>query len=447
MAELVIRGCGILTMNPAREQLANGDIHIQDGRLSHVGAPLAAVPAGAEVIDGSGKVAIPGFISCHHHLFQCLLRGFAPNTDLLQWLSACILPTTPHFRPEDLYWGARLNLAECLESGVTTTVDWAYNLHSVEHAEATLDGIEESGARVHFAYGPSLLDGSSFDVALEHLETVRARRFGGGRTAGRVMLWAGLGGPNFQPMERVREEMECVRGWGLPIHIHLGENRAQGPRDAVECLDRIDALGPDLLLAHAIHFVDGDLPMLARSGTKVSYNVLSNMRVASGICPVVDMRELGIDIGLGIDGAAANDNNDYFALMRASIGVQRLRWLRGDCVTVDDIMEMATLGGAKCLGQEREIGSLEVGKRADVVLIDPHSLNFKPLNNFLTQLIFCGQPRNVDTVIVDGRVVKRNGAMVGIDVDDLLAHCDRSTRYLIDKGGCPRDPICRGLER
>ena len=444
MAGLVIRGCGILTMNPAREQIASGDIHIEDGRLVHVGPPLPAVPKGAEVIDGRGKVATPGFISCHHHLFQCLLRGFAPNTDLLEWLAGCILPTTPHFRPEDLYWGARLNLAECLESGVTTTVDWSYNLHSVEHAEATLEGIQDSGSRVIFAYGPSLID-ECFDVDLKHIETVRARHFGGGSEAGRVTLWAGLGGPNFQPMERVQEEMECVRGWGLPIHIHLGENKDQGPKNAVEVLDRIGALGPDLLLAHAIHFLDGDLPILARTGTKISYNVLSNMRVGSGICRVVEMKKLGMDMGLGIDGAAANDNNDYFALMRASVGAQRMHWMQGDCVTVDEIMDMATLGGAKCLGQEKEIGSLEKGKRADVVLIDPHSLNFKPLNNFVPQLIFCGQPRNVDTVIVDGRVVKRNGEMVGVDVNDLLAKCDESTRYLIGKGGLTRDPICSAL--
>ncbi len=444
MAGLVIRGCGIVTMNPARELIGSGDIHVENGRLVHVGPPLASVPAGAEVIDGRGKVAIPGLISCHHHLFQCLLRGFSPNTDLLQWLAGCILPTTPHFRPEDLYWGARLNLAECLESGVTTTVDWSYNLHTLEHGEATLEGIRDSGARVAFAYGPSLIN-ECFDVDLKNIETMRARHFGGGREAGRVTLWAGLGGPNFQPMERVQEEMECVRKWGLPIHIHLGENRAQGPKNAVEVLDRIGALGPDLLLAHAIHFIEGDLPMLARTGTKISYNVLSNMRVASGICRVVEMRKLGIDVALGIDGAAANDNNDYFALMRASVGVQRLQWLTGDCVTVDDIMEMATLGGAKALGMEREIGSLEKGKRADVVLIDPHSLNFKPLNNFVTQLIFCAQPRNVDTVLVDGRVVKRKGEMVGIDVDDLLAKCEASTRYLIDKGGLTRDAVCHAL--
>lgn len=444
MAGLVIRGCGIVTMNPARELIGSGDIHVENGRLVHVGPPLASLPAGAEVIDGRGKVAIPGLISCHHHLFQCLLRGFSPNTDLLEWLAGCILPTTPHFRPEDLYWGARLNLAECLESGVTTTVDWSYNLHSLEHGEATLEGIRDSGARVAFAYGPSLIN-ECFDVDLKNIETMQARHFGGGRESGRVTLWAGLGGPNFQPMERVREEFECVRKWGLPIHIHLGENRRQEPKNAVELLDRIGGLGPDLLLAHAIHFIDGDLPALARSGTKISYNVLSNMRVASGICRVVEMRKLGIDVALGIDGAAANDNNDYFALMRASVGVQRLQWMTGDCVTVDDIMEMATLGGAKALGMEREIGSLEKGKRADVVLIDPHSLNFKPLNNFVTQLIFCAQPRNVDTVLVDGRVVKRKGEMVGIDVEDLLAKCETSTRYLIDKGGLTRDAICHTL--
>ena len=115
--------------------------------------------------------------------------------------------------------------------------------------------------------------------------------------------------------------------------------------------------------------------------------------------------------------------------------------MEGDCLTVNDVLEMATIEGAKCLGQEKEIGSLEEGKRADVVLIDPHSLNFKPLNNFVAQLVFCGEPRNVDTVIVDGQVRKRKGELVGVDVDDLLARCEASTRHLVQNGGLRRDRI------
>ena len=440
MPETVIRGCGIVTMNPAREQILSGDIHIDRGRLLHVGPPLASLPEGADVIDGRGKVALPGFISCHHHLTQSLLRGFAADSDLLEWLAACIRPTGPHLRPEDVYWGSRLTLAECLESGVTTTMDWSYALNSLEHVGAAVDGIRDSGARVHLAYGPSLVD-DKVDVNLQLLGEVRDRFFGADREPKTVTLWAGFGGPNFQSLERVREEMACARQWGLPVHIHLAENKANGPPDAVEVLEKIGALGPHLLLAHAIHLRDQDLPILARTRTKISYNALSNMRLASGICRVVELRQHGVDVGLGLDGSASADNNDYLALLRASVGLQRARWMEGDCLTVNDVLEMATIEGAKCLGQKKEIGSLEEGKRADVVLIDPHSLNFKPLNNFVAQLVFCGEPRNVDTVIVDGQVRKRKGELVGVDVDDLLARCEASTRHLVQNGGLRRDRI------
>ena len=123
MPGLVIRGCGIFTMNRSREQIPTGDIHIASGRLVHVGLPLAEMPEGVDVIDARGKVAIPGFVSTHHHLFQSLLRGFAPNADTLEWLPTCIFSTSPHSRPEDLYWAARLTLAECIDSGVTTVMD------------------------------------------------------------------------------------------------------------------------------------------------------------------------------------------------------------------------------------------------------------------------------------------------------------------------------------
>ena len=427
-------------MNAGREDIPSGDIVVEGGRLVHVGAPVSPSPPGAQVIDGRGKIAVPGFINAHHHLFQSLLRGLSPNENLLQWIESCILATTPHFRPEDLYWGVRLSLAECVESGVTTTIDWAYNLHSLEHAAATFEAMRDSGVRVHYAFGPSLL-GGNFDLDLKRLEDFRALHFGGGRRSGRLTLWAGPGGPNFQPEGRVREEVECVRGWGLPLHVHVGENVAQEPRDALEVLGRCGALGPHLLLAHAIHLRDSDLDLLASTGTKVSYNTLSNMRVASGICRVVEMRARGVDVGLGLDGSAASDNNDYFALMRAALGLQRARWLRADCLTVEDIVQMATIEGARCLGQDAEVGSLESGKRADFLLIEPRTLNFMPSNRFVSQLIFCAQPRNVDTVIVDGQVLKRGGELVGVEVEELLDRCQRAAGAVTGKAGLPRDPM------
>ena len=275
-----------------------------------------------------------------------------------------------------------------------------------------------------------------------HVEQKRARYFGGARTAGRLTLWTGLGGPLFQPEDRVREEVEHSQALGLPIHMHAIENQAQEPKDALEILDRCGAMGPQLLLAHAIYLRDSDLDLVARTNTKISYNPLSNMRAGGGICRVVEMRAQGIDMSLGIDGSVANDNSDFFTLMRAGLGLQRAHWMRADCLSVDDIVEMATIGGARGLGQEDDTGSLEAGKRADVVLSDPDSVNFLPLNNSVLQLVFCGQPRNVDTVIVDGQVLKHKGEFVGVDLGELLAKSEEAARAIIDKAGLKRDPIC-----
>ncbi|MGH7905190.1 MAG: amidohydrolase family protein [Candidatus Binataceae bacterium] len=429
-------------MNPAVEIFSSGDIYIEDDRIiaaeDAVSIPPASTP---EVIDGRGKIAIPGFISAHHHLFQSLLRGLQPNSRLPEWLSGCILPIGPRLSPDDLYWAVRLSLAECIESGVTSIVDWAYNLHSAEHAAATLTAMRDSGARVHFAYGPSMAKGwGDFDVRLGEFEQIRADYFGGRNQDGRIRLWLGLGGPELQDEGAFREQFAYARRQQLHVHMHLRELELLEPKDAVARLDRWGLLGPDLLLAHAVDLREDDPEILAQSGTKVSYNPLSNMRLGHGICRAVELRQHGVGVALGLDGAASNDNNDYFTLMRAALGLQRARLLRADCITPDDILQMATAEGAGCLGDDGA-GIIAPGKKADLLLIDPNTLNLTPLNNFVAQLVFCAQPRNVDTVIIDGCILKRDGGLVNTDIDEIMARCRIISRRLLTEAGVAHSPV------
>jgi 5-methylthioadenosine/S-adenosylhomocysteine deaminase len=441
MAGLLIQGCAIVTMNPAGDTFPVGDVLIENGRISSVGPRAGRPSENVEIIDGRGKVAMPGFVNAHHHLFQCLLRGLAPNARLPNWLAGCLLLVGPHLTPDDLHWAVRLSLAECIESGVTSTIDWAFNLHSAEHAAATIEGAEKSGMRVHFAYGPSLARGwGDFDIRRADFERIRADYFRGGRDAGRLRLWLGLGGPELQEEKSFRDEFAMAREYGLQVHIHLREVETMGPADAAAKLRDWGLLGPDLLLAHAVHLRDEDIGLLAESGTKVSYNPLSNMRLGSGICRVIELRRAGVDVALGLDGSASNDNNDYFGLMRAAIGLQRARHLSADCLTVDDLLRMATVEGACALG-DSEVGMLAPGMKADVILIDPETLNFTPLNEFVAQLIFCGQPRNVDSVIVDGRVLKRGGELVGVDREEIMAKCRGAARRLLEVGQVSHRPL------
>ncbi len=444
MAGLLIRGCGILTMNSAGETFPAGDILIEDDRLISVGPLREPVPDQVEVIDGRGKIAMPGFVNAHHHLFQSLLRGLAPNSRLPNWLTGCLLLVGPHLAPEDLHWAVRLSLAECIESGVTSTIDWAFSLHSVEHAAATLEGAQASGVRIHFAYGPSMAGGwNDFDIRRDDFERIRERYFDGRPAAGRMRLWLGLGGPELQPEKSFRDEFALARKYGLNVHIHLREVETLEPADAVERMRDWGLLGPDLLLAHAVHLRDRDIGLLAESGTKVSYNPLSNMRLGSGICRVVELRRAGVDVALGLDGSASSDNNDYFALMRSAIGLQRARHLSADCLPVDELLRMATVDGARALG-DGEVGVLAPGMKADLILIDPGTLNFTPLNDFVAQLVFCGQPRNVDTVIVDGRILKRGGELVGVDREEIMSKCRAAARRLLSAGQVRHRPLLAG---
>jgi len=428
-------------MNPANEIFAAGDVLIENGRIASVGQRSGPLPRDIEIIDGRGKIAMPGFVNAHHHLFQSLLRGLAPNARLPNWLTGCLLLVGPHLTPEDLHWAVRLTLAECIESGVTSTIDWAFNLHSVEHAAATIEGAKASGMRVHFAYGPSMAAGwNDFDIRRGDFERIRADYFKGGCEAGRIRLWLGLGGPELQAEKSFRDEFAVAREYGLHVHIHLREVETLEPADAVDRLSKWRLLGPDLLLAHAVHLRDRDIELLAKSDTKVSYNPLSNMRLGSGICRVVELRRAGVDVALGLDGSASNDNNDYFALMRAAVGLQRARLLSADCITVEDLLRMATVEGARALG-DSEVGMLVAGKKADIILIDPATLNFTPLNEFVAQLVFCAQPRNVDTVIIDGRILKRAGKLVGIDSEEIMMKCRAATHRLLAAGQVSHQPL------
>ncbi|MGH7905406.1 MAG: amidohydrolase family protein [Candidatus Binataceae bacterium] len=437
MGKIIIRGCAIMTMNRARECFSGGEIWIDGNQLTYVGAqpPDMAAPAEAEVIDGREKVALPGFINAHHHLFMTLLRGLSPDSRLPQWLASCIRPAGPHLRPEDLYLAARLGLAECVDSGVTSTMDWASNLHTTEHAAAILEAMRDSGARVHFAYGPSSARGMwDYELHVNEFEEIRARYFANGDWAGRIRLWAGLGGPENRAENLFREEFSLARQYGLGVHIHLREIAGQPPDNIVERMEKWGVLGPHLLLAHAIHLDDGELDLLGRTGTRVSYNALSNMRLGSGICRVVEMRRRQIGVALGLDGSACNDNSDFFALMRAGLGLQRARHERADCLTVTDILSMATADGAHCLGDD-DVGVLEAGKKADLILLDCDACNFAPVNDFVSQTVLCGQPRNVDTVIVDGRILKRRGELQGIDMNQLIGKCREASKRLLSEAG------------
>jgi 5-methylthioadenosine/S-adenosylhomocysteine deaminase len=401
----------VLTMDPAigagelgvREHV---DILLEGGRIGRIGPGLKA--AGAQVVDATGKIVLPGFVDTHNHLWQSLIRGCGAGLDLAGWQAACELPLARFdFQPRDVYRGARLSTVDLVGTGVTTVVDWSHAL-TPRFAEESVQALTDSGLRFVFAYR-----GSVDPATIAHMKHVKRTLIDPNpRATFQVASHPAIAPPALAGLTAMSD---LARELGVKLHVHLLENVAQTRDGALEALTRAGALGPGLLGAHGIHLTDADIELLARHGAGVAHNPLSNMRLASGIIRLPALKQAGVQVGLGLDGGA-NDTSDMFATMRAAVGLQRATHLSAATPpTVSGALRMATIDGAKLLDLDQRIGSLTPGKQADLIVLDPGAVNFAPRVDWISQIVFNGQPVNVEWVFVNGRALKARGRLVGVE--------------------------------
>jgi 5-methylthioadenosine/S-adenosylhomocysteine deaminase len=401
---IVIRNASlVLTMDPKLGegplgQLRDADVLIDHDRIGAVGKHLAA--GGATALDGHDKIVLPGFVDTHNHLWQTLIRGCATDQELNGWLRGCVLPLYSASVPApisgaDGYAGARLGTLDVISSGVTTVTDWSHAFNA-DFARGNLRALQDSRLRFVFAYGANRQPATLAEIRrvkresidpdpLAHLE------IGVHPTAANY--------DNTVAAQRLAEEL------GVPLNVHLHESPADPATGQLDALRRAGALRPGLVTDHTIQMTDADLDELAAHDVRVAHNPLSNMRLASGIARVPDMRARNMKVGLGLDGGT-DDGSDMFADMKAAVGLQRaVSHDPARFPTPPDVLRMATLGGAEVLGLDGQIGSLTPGKQADVQLINPAALDFAPQLDWVSQLVFNGQPANVEWVFVAGRRV------------------------------------------
>ena len=400
----------VLTMDPAlgtgqlgvREQV---DLLLEGDTIARIGPGLKA--EGARVIDARGKIVLPGFVDTHDHLYQSLIRGCGTDQDLNGWLRACVIPLNRfEFRPGDVYQGVRLSTLDLISTGVTTVVDWSPP-STPGFAEDNVRALLDSGLRFAFAYR-----GTPDPAVIAHMRRVKRTLIDPSpRATFQVGSRPGTG-PNVLPALLAMSDL--AKELGVKLHVHLLENVSQTQEQVFESLAQAGALGPSLLGAHGIHLSDAEIQLLAKHDARVMHNPLSNMRLASGIIRLPELKQAGVQVGLGLDGGT-NDTADMFANMRAAVGLQRAKLLTASTVpTVEGVLRMATIDGAKLLDMDRQIGSLTPGKKADLIILDPRAVNFAPRVDWISQLVFNGQPSNVEWVLVDGRALKARGRLVGV---------------------------------
>jgi cytosine/adenosine deaminase-related metal-dependent hydrolase len=431
---LVFRGGTVLTMDASSTVLTDADVLVVGDRIEAVG-PRLEVPEGTQEIDAAGGIVMPGMIDTHRHMWQTAMRGYGADWTLTQYFVWYYLEHGKKFRAEDIAAGNRLAAIESLDAGVTTTLDWSHNLQSVDHAEAALDALRSVPGRFVLAYG-NIQAGPwewTADPAvrsfLERLRDAKDDRLG-------VQIAFDVTG---DPAFPEKAAFEVARELGLPVTTHAGVWGATSDTGIQQMYDG-GFMTPETTYVHASTLTRDSYQRIAATGGSISVATESECSAGQGHAPTEQVLQYGIPVSLSMD-TSVWWSGDMFSAMRSTLNADRMSehltaHLTGDTIThlrlrAKDVVEWCTRGGAHTLGRDADLGSLEVGKKADVVLIknDSSPVSFPVLNPF-GHVAFQAQRGDVHTVVVDGRVVKSDGRLVGIDLAPVRAEIENTIDHL-----------------
>jgi cytosine/adenosine deaminase-related metal-dependent hydrolase len=409
--EILIRGAHVLTMDPALGDLANGDVHVRDGRIVAVGEGLQA--PGALVIEGRDRLVLPGLIETHWHLWTTMLRSMAGDV-----AEHGYFPTSrsigTFYTAADMFISGRLACAEALSAGITFVHDWCHNVRSPAFAEEAIRALRESGVRARFSYGTPAGQSNDATIDLDDLRRLRQRwnEYADGDRLTLGLAWRGVGS------EAARRDYAAARDLDLPVSVHV--NNFPASAGGIAAIADAGLLGPHVQLIHAIWSSAEEIAAVAASGASLSLSPYTEMRIGFGFPMTGEYLAAGVPIGLSVDTPTLSGNADMFAIMKAIQNVENARARDEFKLTARRVLELATIEGARSIGLDDRIGSLTPGKCADLIVVDTRQINLAVLTDPAHLLVEAAQPANVDTVIVDGRVLKSGGRLTAIDVDGLV---------------------------
>ena len=388
---------------------------------------------------------MPGMTNAHTHLFQTMFRGLADDKSLLDWLRDCIWPAAIHLDAEIARAAALVGLVENLRGGATAVIDHQY-IHTDEGInDAVCRAADQLGVRFLLAHGwadrnyhPALEQ--TAEQAVARAEAARSRWDGHDDDRIRVELAPLI--PWGCSDEAMRTTVAAARGWGRGTHIHCAETAVEvdmsleerGVRH-VTWLDSLGVLGPDLQLAHSVWVDDDELDLIAASGSVVVHCPVSNMYLASGVAPIAGMRARGITVALASDGPGSNNRQDMFEVLKATVLLQKVHHLDALVLQPADVLQMACRGGAAAFGMRDSFGALVEGQRADLLVVDLRSPFVAPVHRIPSALVYNATPRDLRYVVVDGRIVIRDGALVAVDERQIMVRAGDAARRLFDRAG------------
>ncbi|MFY1691740.1 amidohydrolase family protein [Plantactinospora sp. WMMB782] len=436
---VLLRNGLVLTMDDAHTVLPGGDVLVVGDRIAEVGVGLTA-PEGAREIDASGGIVMPGMIDTHRHMWQTAMRGYGADWTLTQYFVWYYLESGKLFRPEDIYAGNLLAAIEAIDAGVTTTVDWSHGLRTPQHADAAVDALEAVPGRFVLAYGNIQQGPWEWATSPEFRDFVQRRIAGRGDMLGFQMAFDVTGDPAFPE----RAAFEVARELGVPVTTHAGVWGATND-DGIRLMHENGFMTPATVYVHAATLTRDSYNRIAATGGSVSVSTESEQSAGQGYPPTWQLRHHDIPVSLSMD-TSVWWSGDLFTAMRATLGADRSRehleaHARQDTIThchlrAEQVVEWATRGGSRALGLDDRVGSLEPGKKADVVLVknDDSPVMFPILNPY-GHVAFQAQRGDVHTVLVDGRLVKHEHRLVGVDLGRARQEVERTVEYLVGSMG------------
>ncbi|RST76503.1 5'-deoxyadenosine deaminase [Siminovitchia acidinfaciens] len=439
MPSILIKNAQIITMN-AQEEIVQGDLLIVDDKIKSIGKDLGN--KADRVIDATNKTVIPGFIQTHIHLCQTLFRGQADDLELMDWLQKRIWPLEASHDEESSYYSAMLGLGELIQSGTTTIVD----METVNHTESAFQAMAESGIRC--LAGKVMMDMGDDVPDLLREDTAKSIQ----QSVDLLEKWNGYDNDRIQYAFCPRFVVSCTEEllvqvrdlsnhYKVKVHTHASENRKEieiveqqrGMRNIVY-LDHIGLANENLILAHCVWLDDEEKRIIKERGIKMSHCPSSNMKLASGIADVPDMLDLQAHVSLGADGAPCNNNLDMFNEMRMASLIQKP--IHGPTIMDSKtIFRMATIGGARAVGLENQIGSIEVGKKADIAILDLYKFHTFPSAEVdpISRIVYSATRADVESTIINGKIVMENGTVKTVDKDLVLHESNKSIKRLLKR--------------
>lgn len=377
-------------------------------------------------INAKNMVVMPGLVNTHTHLAMSIFRGYKDDRKLMDWLENAIFPVEDKLEPEDIYWNSYLSCLEMIRSGTTTCNDMYFGMNR------TIEAIENTGLRAVVAW--SLTD----DSIRDKVERTREYAQKYNKKDSRITVFTSPHAPYTCNPDTIKLCVDLAKELNTGLHIHLSETldeertiKERYNKRGTEYLNDLGVFEVPVVLAHGIYISDSDIEILKNVKGGISHNPISNCKLSSGICDVIKLRKNGINVGLGTDGIGSTTTLDMFEEMKTAAYLQKVNTMEPTSIKAYDILKMATIEGAKVLGLNEEIGTLEVGKKADMIFIKTDKLHLCPENDICTNIVYSANGADVDTVIVDGKVIMQNRKMINLDEKEVMRQVKKIAKRLL----------------